>query len=264
MKIYIPTYKRVDKQITFHNLPAEFQKDVTFIINECEKDLSFFKDKLTIVVPDHFKIAEKREEAFKNSSNEKFAVFDDDIRFLKRIENHTHKLITAEDFSEMFDFFSSVLDEPNVFLTNPKGTYLIPNLLVEYEEAIISGQVNFFDGTKLLKENVKWTGLEQFEDIYVIMQMLSKGYVNRIYNKYCYAGSQINSEGGCSTHRTSTTYNESLVFLKRQFPEYIQIKKDKDHGYVGIKPGEMMKHRILLNRLYKDSLKRIKSKKIFL
>ena len=38
MRIYIPTYKRVDNQITFENLPEEIQKNVIMVVQQQERD----------------------------------------------------------------------------------------------------------------------------------------------------------------------------------------------------------------------------------
>ena len=264
MRIYIPTYKRSDRQITYNNLPKEIQQKVTFIINECEKDISFFQDKQTIVLPDSCKIAEKREMAFLNSKNEKFAVFDDDIIFHKRIEGKTKKLESFSDFQEMFDFFSNLLDDPEIFLVNPIGTHIFPNFSKDYQEAVLSSQSNFFDGPKLLKENLDWTSLQLFEDAYLIMQMLSKGYVNRVYNNYCFVGSKLNSKGGCSTFRTSQVHNESLLKLKKAFPEHVSIIKTKEPYMEGIQPGTILKSRLQPYRLWKDSVKKNKTKSLMI
>ena len=38
MKIYIPTFKRVDNQLTFTNLPDDIKKNVIMVVQEQEKD----------------------------------------------------------------------------------------------------------------------------------------------------------------------------------------------------------------------------------
>ena len=37
MRIYIPTYKRVDSQITFENLPSDIQKNVIMVVQDQER-----------------------------------------------------------------------------------------------------------------------------------------------------------------------------------------------------------------------------------
>ena len=38
MKIYIPTFRRVDSQITFDNLPDKIKENVIMVVQEQERD----------------------------------------------------------------------------------------------------------------------------------------------------------------------------------------------------------------------------------
>ena len=39
MKIYIPTYKRVDKQITYNALPKKYKKKVIMVVQKQEENM---------------------------------------------------------------------------------------------------------------------------------------------------------------------------------------------------------------------------------
>ena len=60
-KIYIPTFKRHDKQIFFESLPDILKDKVIFVIQKQEEHL--FSDKNTLVVEDNIGIA-KLEKSF--------------------------------------------------------------------------------------------------------------------------------------------------------------------------------------------------------
>ena len=39
MKIYIPTFRRVDQQITFNSLPDKYKEKVVMVVQRQERDL---------------------------------------------------------------------------------------------------------------------------------------------------------------------------------------------------------------------------------
>ena len=61
--IYIPTFKRHNKQIFFESLPDRLKDKVIFVIQKQEEHL--FPDKNTLVVEDNIGIAKTREIIYK-------------------------------------------------------------------------------------------------------------------------------------------------------------------------------------------------------
>ena len=60
MRIYIPTYKRVDSQITFENLPSDIQKNVIMVVQDQERK-HYTYDCEYLVVGNEIGIAKTRE-----------------------------------------------------------------------------------------------------------------------------------------------------------------------------------------------------------
>ena len=68
MKIYIPTYKRVDKQITYNALPKKYKKKVIMVVQKQEEKL--YKEKYDCkfeIVDNNIGLSRKRKHIFKIS-----------------------------------------------------------------------------------------------------------------------------------------------------------------------------------------------------
>ena len=83
MKIYIPTFRRVNNQITFDNLPDEIKENVIMVVQEQEKD-NHKSDCEYLIVGNDIGIAKTREIIYHHAGEKKFGVIDDDIKFYKR------------------------------------------------------------------------------------------------------------------------------------------------------------------------------------
>ena len=83
MKIYIPTFKRVDNQLTFTNLPDDIKKNVIMVVQDQEKD-QYKYDCEYLVVDNNIGIAKTRELIYRHAGNQRFGMLDDDVRFYRR------------------------------------------------------------------------------------------------------------------------------------------------------------------------------------
>ena len=63
MKIYIPTFKRADNQLTFINLPDDIKKNVIMVVQDQEKD-QYKYDCEYLVVGNNICIAKTRENIY--------------------------------------------------------------------------------------------------------------------------------------------------------------------------------------------------------
>ena len=86
-KIYIPTYHRSEEQITYDNLPKEYQKKVVMVVQEQEKDLYNY-DCDFLYVPNDIGIAKTREIISREAGKTRYSVFDDDVTFIRRNEKY--------------------------------------------------------------------------------------------------------------------------------------------------------------------------------
>ena len=143
--IYIPTFKRHDKQIFFESLPDRLKDKVIFVIQKQEEHL--FSDKTTLVVEDNIGIAKTREVIYKTAGKKRYLVVDDDILLYRRnakyfsepsnMEDSKRKL-TDDDWNELLQrlnyqhdnnhilcgFKFSLIIESNNGLTLPYSLYV--------------------------------------------------------------------------------------------------------------------------------------------
>ena len=83
MKIYIPTFRRVDNQITFNNLPDDVKENVILVVQEQEKN-QYKYDCEYLVVDNNIGIAKTREHIYRHAGKNRFGMLDDDVRFYRR------------------------------------------------------------------------------------------------------------------------------------------------------------------------------------
>ena len=79
MKIYIPTFRRVDNQITFNNLPDDVKENVILVVQEQEKN-QYKYDCEYLVVDNNIGIAKTREHIYRHAGKNRFGMLDDDVR----------------------------------------------------------------------------------------------------------------------------------------------------------------------------------------
>lgn len=129
-KIFIPTVNRVSQQITYDGLPDELKSKVTFVVQAWERN-QYSYDADYLVLPaeldihkgDRFCLAKTRKHIYEQGRGIKYAVLDDDLHFQRRnskiwagVSNieKSKKEASNTDIKEMFELFTSWLDEPDV------------------------------------------------------------------------------------------------------------------------------------------------------
>jgi hypothetical protein len=237
-KIYIPTLGRAikDRQYTYKHLSQKYKDKVIFVIQESEKTADFFKDKNLLIVENGTGIAEKRKIIAYHAGACKFAMFDDDLSFYYKPDISLNKKEQCSDkiLDYMFDLMSTWLDE--VCCVGLGSTYTMYKLGKEIEDAFRVCLNVFYNGETLPKDELDWTSIKDAEDFYVLLQLLIKGYLNKISLKYLVSTNNgTSSAGGASLDRTIIRHNESMRLLKSKFPRYITltyetIKTDKMGG----------------------------------
>lgn len=104
----------------------------------------------------------------------------------------------------------------------------------------------YFDG--LLKENTRAWGIvlndnhkmnmnrihydlscKLFQDLEIVAQILSKGFVNATYHKYAFHKKMAGYEAGCSDYRTQELANKVCEYLTEKYNDCVKIKYNKKH-----------------------------------
>ena len=123
MKIYIPTFKRVDNQLTFTNLPDDIKKNVIMVVQDQEKD-QYKYDCEYLVVDNNIGIAKTRELIYRHAGNQRFGMLDDDVKLWRRNTKYypdeepnmesSKRVMDSEECKYWFSIVNSFFDEDNI------------------------------------------------------------------------------------------------------------------------------------------------------
>ena len=72
---------------------------------------------------------------------------------------------------------------------------------------------------------INWTDLEISEDYNIALQLLTRGFPNKVSTRYRVSPVGNFSAGGCSSYRTIELHNESFIKLQKKFPKFITLKE---------------------------------------
>ena len=247
-QIYIPTLGRAHNQITWLELPPHI-KDITTLVVQPKEEYQY-PNRNILVLPDHdIGITETRRWIYMNSMDIKYAVFDDDLKFIRRTpgEEKSKRPMNPSDWDYLLSKTSEWLDD------FAWGGFRQGNLPPSNREYLESAAVNcafFFNGKKLPDESELDWSLSTVEDISMVLQLFKKGYNNRVWDRFGYISNYVGTEGGCAEWRTLDLINDNHQKLINMFPEYVSWNGTKE-----ILGGDFKKIKVKWKQAYLDSQK---------
>ena len=253
MKIYIPTLGRVDKQITYSNLPDFLKKKTILVIQPKEKNL--YGNKKILVLPNNdIGICKTRKFIYEyaNNKKERYGVFDDDLIFLKRLPKGNRPVkveMSNEDWKELISKTNKMFDEGISFSALRVG--VLPPKGTDYSKNTAAYTAYFFNGQVLPKSSELDWSIEIGEDTHLVLQLLQLGHSNRVWDKFVFHQKEF-SDGGCNIYRTSKLINECHQKLIDTHPKYVfnDVKKFRTKKFNN---NNILKLKIKWNKAYKDS-----------
>ena len=250
IKIVIPTLNRVNKQISFRNLPDKYKQKVYFIVREHEEKQ--MKEKYlnptfevkaanVIVLPKNIPTGLPATKIFilEYFKNDKIYMIDDDLTFSRKLPN-TEKIpnkkgiitkwrtikMVEHDFDELFNEMENYMKDGyvhgaiNISSTPPSGRYWPRNY-----NGKIGGNV-FLDIPNLPKDVEYYRYCKTAEDYETNLQLLKKGFKNIIFTDFT-ASEKTGAPGGCATYRTLDMHNKSQLELHERHPDVVKIREKK-------------------------------------
>ena len=235
--IIIPTFRRLNNQITLNSIPEKYRDRTTIVVQPQEADAAReVHTNVWVTDGDNIGIAKTREQiSYEWGVKEKsrFWVIDDDCEFMLSTPKETFEMdgkvqkspITEKTFGEMLADIEEAIDAGfphggvGTTINNPIGKY--PHI----DNSRIISNV-WYDGATLYDEisKIDWL-LDGAEDYYVNFQLLTRGYPNRVIYKYVISPSVSQAEGGCSEYRDIEFHNEACRKLARAFPAFVTLKE---------------------------------------
>ena len=272
-RIYIPTVRRTDNQITFNNLPEELKKRVIMVVEPGERHLYNYECEY-LLVPEKLvgtwtQLAETRLMIHKHAGAIKYAVLDDDVIIKRRNAKYwtgksnmekSKRFATSEEISDMFEIVSKWLDEESIGVVGISDAGTPPADTV-YTDTMPVYTYLFYDGKMLSKviDEMDITTLRIAEDLLFLFEALSRGINTRKSNEFMYdnrsmadknlaesrevwTGMFKNKEDRPDNYYQSDEHYKSLKYIQKKYPHIIKIFKDEN--------GKK-KNRIAWKKIYK-------------
>jgi len=241
MRIMIPTLNRIHEQHTYNSLPKKYQDKVIFVVQAHEYDemKSIYGDQVACLPKEINKLSPTRQWIQENYGDERYVVVDDDAhawhykepvmidgKEVWGFKNGVSRKFTDEDFDTLFrevnEFMDNGIVHVGMLASNMKPTSEPNRYPIRSNERIM--QIVFYDGPNL-PDDIEWTRVTMGQDIDVNLQLLSKGYENRIFSKYCLCTSETSAKGGCQVYRTVENHNESQRKIAEMWPGIVKLKE---------------------------------------
>lgn len=251
-QIFLPSYKRSNKQHTLENLPESLRSQVSLVVQSSEvleydevadkynvKELLVLPDEITSLSPTYEKIVKGY------ATEDKFFIMDDDLTFAYReFEDMGDKSLTrCNNEQAVEDMFAAMLQRLDTYahvgLSARSGNN---NREPEPEGLTWSENVRAmcFTGyqTDVVKQ-VQTNRVKCRDDFDRHLQLMRMGYANSVLYSYCYdqiGGS--NSAGGCSEYRDLNMLANEAYELERLHPGFVTAKEKRtksDWGVGGVR-----------------------------
>jgi hypothetical protein len=238
MDIHILTHGRHGRQITFENLPAKWQDQVSFVIQE--RELPKWKEKWGnieahrfIVLPDHIRnLHQTRQWLLHESHDHKVVEMDDDLVFSARRTDDPTKFrnMTEQDFDDMFYEIEEQLDyAPLVGVSHREGANRNTHCWLYNTRQM---RVHAYDARLFRRNNYRWDLLRSPgpEDFCLTLQVLTSGERNIVCNEWVHNQGGSNQDGGCSEYRTLEVHGDACEHLAELFPDFVKVVEKPDVG----------------------------------
>tara|TARA_R110000824_G_scaffold380262_1_gene572608 strand:- start:2919 stop:3773 length:855 start_codon:yes stop_codon:yes gene_type:complete len=252
-RIYIPTVRRTDKQITYENLPDELKRKVVMVIEPDERHLYNY-DCEYLEIPEKLvgtwtQLAETRLFIHKHAGKIKYCVSDDDVIINRRNSKYwsntsnmekSRRYATDEDILEMFSKIDAWLDESDIGIVGLTNTGTPPSY-EEYLDTVGVFCMIFIDGTMLSKiiDDIDITSIRVAEDVLFSFECLSRGINTRRSNEWLYTNRSIyqkdlqdSREVWANMYKNkeippdfyqSTAHIDAMRVIQSKFPQYLDI-----------------------------------------
>lgn len=245
MKIFIPTWKRLDKQQTLNSM---HDTDNVWLVVRPEEEAGAREiHKNVFVLDDHVSnFPETVENIVMRNVGERVLICDDDIKFVTFREDEPTDLgyarwtknIDAESEKKLRAKVNEMMDNGYVH-----GGFWHAGLAAKRHEDIVKKPVDYnarynnvkwYDLSAFDPNDINWTDVLAAEDYHVEMQLILKGYDAAIIRDFAFRAAKSHSKGGCSEYRTNDVHNQSQLKLAELYPDWITANPINDKGVVTV------------------------------
>ena len=196
-------------------------------------------------------IAKVRQWIMENVPAHSIAMVDDDLSFHVRRKDDPTKFLPAKpkDIKKMFDTFAKHLTKyAHVSCVGRQGG----NRVLEDQECARPWHIFCFNVAKFREAGVSFGGGLLQDDFDITLQLLKKGYPNRIVAAYAVNQHHGHAApGGASCYRSLEDHNKSVRLLQSRHPEFIRVH-EKTYSSGGM-PGTRLETVVSWKKAFKSS-----------
>jgi len=253
-KIYIPTVRRANNQITFNNLPKELQERAVMVVEPGERHLYDYPcDYLEIpekLVGTWTQLAETRLFIHKHAGAIKYCVADDDIKIRRRNAKYwtgqsnmekSKRDATAEEMLDMYETVDKWFDESAIGVVGLSDAGSPPSSK-EYEDTKDVYSYVFYDGRMLSEviDDMDICSLRIAEDVLFLYEVLSRGINTRKSTEWMYdnrsmvqkdlsdtrevwTGMFKNVEDRPNNYYQSDAHYDAMRYIQSKYPHGVKI-----------------------------------------
>jgi hypothetical protein len=223
MHIFIHTYGRHNRQLTFWNLSPEVRERTYLVVQEREADLydPFYRK---IVLPGGIMNLTSTRQFLMENYGPYVCILDDDLEFAVRRDDDRTKFRKPKDrdIDELFAVMQNLMGvgHPLVGIAAREGANRQTD---PYLPATRQMRVHAINTTLYRKLGIRFDRVRVMEDFDVTLQFLEAGYSNIVINDYVTNQSGSNTSGGCSAYRTDEVQAESAEKLALLHPGLVKV-----------------------------------------
>ena len=225
MKIYIPSHKRPDKQITWESLPDFLKKKAKIVVQASQAE--DYEQYNPLVLPKHIKsIGPTRQYLMENVKDKYLCMMDDDLRFYTRILRGANKgklrKMEDKDFQLMYDTLEGYLSSGYIHagISAREGNNRVEGLTVENTRMM---RVLCYSRGRFNRLGIRFDRMEDKEDFDVTLQLLEKGFPNIVSFQFAHNQTGSQTSGGCSDMRTLESMAKSSKKLAKLHPGFVKV-----------------------------------------
>lgn len=229
--IYIPTWRRVNRQLTWESISPEWRERTFLVVHPSEADaLSKYP---ILVTPEHVNtIGVKRQWIFDQHVGRNAVILDDDLGFAKRRDDDPTKFINLRTIPGEFDrMMEALLDllviSPLVGIRNRSGANreTRPVLANRRQHDVIG-----VDVAVMREHDFRLDRTTLMEDFDFVLQFLTAGYSNLLLNTHTEDDAGRDGEGGCADERDLEKQRIASEWLAEQWPEFVTVVQKETKG----------------------------------
>lgn len=220
----------------------DFVKDITHLVVQPQEE-KLHKDKKVLVLPSSITgIHNTRKWIYETAKGSIWGMYDDDLVFQNR-DGSKKTIMNETDWKDMLNQTYSFLTTDTPFAGHRLS--FLPPLIPEtpYKENTGCFVAFYFNGKVV--PDLDWS-IPLAEDYHMVLQLLRKGFKNKVWNKYSVDNKQY-SEGGCNTEglRDIDKINDAHKELMKLHPSFV-----KHNGYKETKMGREIKLKVSWNKAF--------------